>query len=67
MPNLFDEEITMSSRVQKKKQDDTRTGGNVQTKGASKRAKQAPLRTGGNVQTKGASKRAAARKKSKRT
>lgn len=56
----------MSSRDPKKQnqKDDTRTGGNVQTKGASKRKDDAPTtRTGGNVQTKGASKRSPGRKK----
>ena len=55
----------MSSRDPKKQnqKDDTRTGGNVQTKGASKRSDDAPSRTGGNVQTKGASKRSTGRKK----
>ena len=55
----------MSSRVPKKqnRKDDTRTGGNVQTKGASKRSDDASSRTGGNVQTKGASKRGTGRKK----
>lgn len=53
------------SPVSKKpnRKDDTRTGGNVQTKGASKRTGAASLRTGGNVQTKGASKRTTERKK----
>ena len=37
--------------------DDTRTGGNAQSKGGSKRSDDAPSRTGGNAQTKGASKR----------
>jgi hypothetical protein len=55
----------MSSRDPKKQnqKDDTRTGGNVQTKGAAKRSDDAPSRTGGNVQTKGAAKRSAGRKK----
>ena len=55
----------MSSRDPKKQnqKDDTRTGGNVQTKGASKRGDDASSRTGGNVQTKGASKRSTGRKK----
>ena len=55
----------MSSRVLNKtnRKDDTRTGGNVQTKGASKRSDDAPSRTGGNVQTKGASKRSTRNKK----
>ena len=55
----------MSSRVPKKtnRKDDTRTGGNVQTKGASKGSDDAPSRTGGNVQTKGASKRSTGNKK----
>lgn len=65
MINLPDKEISMTSRVSKKqnRKDDTRTGGNVQTKGASKRSDDAPTRTGGNVQTKGASKRSPGKKK----